>query len=84
MPSAITTIDINITDNATYFSFAPSGLGRGDVDGPSFATAILCDDRGNITAAGGYSSARLLVVTPIGRASVVRDVGVIDNKGGCP
>lgn len=78
-------IDININNNATYFSFAPTGLGRGNVLGnPAFQTAILCDDRGNVTAAGGRSAARYLVVTPIGRASVVSDVAIIASKGGCP
>lgn len=80
-----TQIDINVNANATYFSFAPTGLGRGDVGvGPAFQTAVLCDSRGNIIAAGGNSSARYLVVTPIGRATVVRDQGVIAAKGGCP
>jgi type IV fimbrial biogenesis protein FimT len=78
-------IDININNNATYFSYAPTGLGRGDVGGvPSFQTAVLCDDRGNQIAAGGSSSARYLVVTPIGRATVVRDESIIASKGGCP
>jgi type IV fimbrial biogenesis protein FimT len=78
-------ININVNANATYFSFAPTGLGRGDVGGvPAFQTAVLCDDRGNVIAAGGNSAARYLVVTPIGRATVVRDQGIIASKGGCP
>jgi type IV fimbrial biogenesis protein FimT len=84
-PAIDSNIDININANATYFSFAPTGLGRGDVGGvPSFQTAVLCDDRGNTTAAGGYSAARYLVVTPIGRATVVRETSIIASKGGCP
>ena len=84
-PAIDSLIDININDDATYFSFAPTGLGRGNVGGnPAFQTAILCDDRGNVTAAGGRSAARYLVVTPIGRASVVNDVAIIASKGGCP
>lgn len=84
-PAIDSNIDININANATYFSFAPTGLGRGDVGGvPSFQTAVLCDDRGNVVSAGGNSSARYLVVTPIGRATVVRDVGIITAAGGCP
>ena len=83
--SVDTQIDINVNANATYFSFAPTGLGRGDVGvGPAFQTAVLCDSRGNIIAAGGNSSARYLVVTPIGRATVVRDQAIIAAKGGCP
>jgi type IV fimbrial biogenesis protein FimT len=71
-------------NGATYFSFAATGLGRGDVAGPSFVTAMICDDRGTNIAAGGSSAARRLVVTPIGRATVIRDKTIIDNAGGCP
>ena len=39
----------------------------------------MCDERGNITAAGGNSAARLFVVTPLGRATIIRDKGLIDN-----
>lgn len=79
-------IDITINDGASYFSFAPSGLGRGNVGGdPALQTALLCDDRGNVTAAGGWSAARYLVVTPIGRATVIRDVDLINTAtDGCP
>ncbi len=78
---------INIATNAgaDYFGFAPTGLGRGDVGGqPSVSTAVICDDRGNIVAAGGMSAARFLVVTPIGRATVLRDKDQIAAAGGCP
>ena len=76
--------DVNVNGDADYFSFAATGLGRGDVNGPSFQTAILCDDRGNVDAAGGSSAARYLVVIPIGRATVVRDKAIIQGAGGCP
>ena len=78
---------INIATNAgaNYFSFAPTGLGRGDVNFvPSLQTAVICDGRGNVVAAGGNSAARFLVVTPIGRATVLRDVALIAAAGGCP
>jgi type IV fimbrial biogenesis protein FimT len=85
LPAIDPKIDININNNATYFGFAPTGLGRGNVGGvPAFQTAVLCDDRGNQIAAGGNSAARYLVVTPIGRATVVRDTAIIASKGGCP
>jgi type IV fimbrial biogenesis protein FimT len=80
-------VAINISTNAgsNYFGFAPTGLGRGDVGGqPALVTAVICDTRGNIVAAGGMSAARFLVVTPIGRATVLRDVGQIAGAGGCP
>ena len=70
---------------ATFFSFAPTGLGRGDQSGfTSIQTAVICDGRGNVVAAGGNSAARFLVVTPIGRATVLRDVALIAAAGGCP
>lgn len=78
-------IDVSTNAGADYFSFAPSGLGRGDVGGdPAVQTATICDERGNVVAAGGSSAARILVVTPIGRATVLRDVAQIDAVGGCP
>ena len=78
-------IDIATNAGADYFGYAPSGLGRGDVGGdPAVSRARICDQRGNIVAAGGSSAARILVVTPIGRATVLRDVAQIDAAGGCP
>jgi type IV fimbrial biogenesis protein FimT len=78
-------IDITTNAGASYFGFAPTGLGRGDVGGqPALRTAVICDSRGNVVAAGGMSAARVLVVTPIGRATVLRDVGQINVAGGCP
>ena len=80
-------VAINITTNAAadYFGFAPTGLGRGDVGGqPAMQTAVICDARGNAIAGGGMSAARFLMVTPIGRATVLRDVGQIAGAGGCP
>jgi type IV fimbrial biogenesis protein FimT len=81
--------DIDILTNgpgATYFSFAGTGLGRGDIagKGPSIQVARLCDDRGNVLAAGGSSSARVLIVTPIGRATVLREVSQVFDQGDCP
>lgn len=84
-PAVHTRINIATNGGATYFGFAPSGLGRGNVGGvPAIQTARICDDRGNVVAAGGSSAARFLVVTPIGRATVLRDVAQIAGAGGCP
>lgn len=78
-------IDITTNGGANYFSFAPTGLGRGNVGGAAaLQTAFICDDRGNRVAGGGWSAARYLVVTPIGRATIMRDVDQINNAGGCP
>lgn len=78
-------IDIVTNGDSYYFSFAPTGLGRGDVGGePAVQTARICDSRGNAVAAGGSSAARFLVATPLGRATILRDVAQIDAAGGCP
>ncbi|MGH8195998.1 MAG: GspH/FimT family pseudopilin [Woeseiaceae bacterium] len=63
------------SDGATYFGFAPTGLGRGDIagKGAAFQTAMICDERGNVVASGGNSAARRLVVTPLGRSVVMSD-----------
>ncbi len=84
-PAIDDAIDISTNAGANYFSFAPTGLGRGDIGGlPSVQTAVICDGRGNVVAAGGNSAARFLVITPIGRATVLRDVAQITAAGGCP
>lgn len=83
-PAIENTLDITTNGGATYFSFGPNGLGRGDVAGVSLTTARICDSRGNITGAGGRSTARALVITPIGRAWVIWDVAQITAQGDCP
>ena len=71
---------LRVANNATYFMFAATGLGRLEAGGTATVTqVVMCDDRGNITAAGGNSAARLFVTTPLGRATIVRDKGMIDT-----
>ncbi|MDX1518382.1 MAG: GspH/FimT family pseudopilin, partial [Woeseiaceae bacterium] len=83
-------VSMTFADDAAYFSFAPSGLGRGNVGGnPAVSQVILCDDRGNTIGPGGGSAARLFVVTPLGRGTILRDQTqiqtAIDNLGAaCP
>ncbi|MDJ0758033.1 MAG: GspH/FimT family pseudopilin [Woeseiaceae bacterium] len=83
-------VSFAVADDATFFSFASTGLGRGDVGGnPALTQIVMCDDRGNITAAGGNSAARLFVSTPLGRATIVRDQTQIgqaltDMSKSCP
>lgn len=80
-----TGVVLTIPNAATYFSYSPTGLGRGNVGGnPALSQVIMCDERGNVTAAGGNSAARLFVVTPLGRATILRDKAQIDAAGGCP
>ena len=83
-------VTLKITNNANYFSFAATGLGRANVGGnPALSQVVMCDERGNITAAGGNSAARLFVATPLGRATIQRDKtmiqAVLDDLGEtCP
>ena len=73
-------VTLAIVNNATYFSFASSGLGRGDVGGvPAITQIVMCDERGNVIAAGGNSAARLFVATPLGRATILRDMARIET-----
>ena len=82
-PPVDDTIDILTNGGATYFSFAPSGLGRGNVNGQTAVQiAMICDERGNVVAGGGSSAARRVVVTPIGRSVVIRDKQLIDASIG--
>jgi len=75
-----TGVQLAIANDATYFSYASTGLGRGDVGGnPAMTQVVMCDDRGNIIAAGGNSAARLFVATPLGRATILRDTSLIGN-----
>ena len=77
---AETGVSLAVANDATYFSFAATGLGRGDVGGaPAVTQVVMCDERGNVTAAGGNSAARLFVATPLGRATILRDQGLIGN-----
>lgn len=90
-PAIADGVSLALVNNATYFSFAASGLGRGIVNGNAalLSQVVMCDKRGNITAAGGNSAARLFVATPLGRATIQRDKTMIqkvidDNSLACP
>ena len=78
-------LSISTNDDADFFSFSETGAGRGDVGGATaLQTVFLCDSRGNVTASGGRSAARVVQVTPVGRAIALRDVAQIEALGGCP
>ena len=69
-----------VANNASYFSYTSAGLGRPNVGGnTAVSQLVMCDERGNIKAAGGSSAARLFVATPLGRATIVRDIALIGN-----
>lgn len=74
-PSADTLIGIN-TGGAGHFTFAPNGLGD-EID-PFIA--MICDERGNTVSPGGNSAARRLVVTPMGRPTIIRNKQTIADS----
>ena len=75
-----TAINLAIADDATYFSYGPSGLGRGNVNGNiALSQVIICDERGVAETSQDFSAGRLFVTTPMGRATIVRDYVTVDN-----
>jgi prepilin-type N-terminal cleavage/methylation domain-containing protein len=79
-PPTETGVLLRVANGATYFMYAPSGLGRLDTGGnPALSQVVICDERGNDDGPSGGSTARLFVSTPLGRATVVRDKAMIGN-----
>ncbi len=81
-------ITTNIVGPDKYFMYASTGLGRRDVTNKApLDTMVLCDVRDNVPGGSGKSTARVLIVTPLGRAAVFGDIALIADKiavyGGC-
>ena len=73
-------VSLAVADDATYFSYSSTGLGRPNVAGnTAISQVVMCDDRGNDIGPGGNSAARLFVVTPLGRATILRDRTMIGD-----
>jgi type IV fimbrial biogenesis protein FimT len=73
-------ISLAIANDATFFSYASSGMGRGNVNGnTAISQVIICDERGTAETTKDFSAARLFVATPLGRATIVRDLAVVEN-----
>jgi type IV fimbrial biogenesis protein FimT len=73
-------VSLTIANDATYFSYASTGLGRGNVGGaPAVSQIIVCDDRGMAETTKDFSAGRLLVATPLGRATVLRDYTMVKD-----
>lgn len=78
-------ITVSTPGQGDYFSYGPTGLGRGTIGAdPPTTSAVFCDDRGNTETAGTISAARVLRVLPIGRATVLREIDQVAAQGGCP
>jgi type IV fimbrial biogenesis protein FimT len=86
-PAMNTDITIKTVDTGPddYFMYASTGLGRRDLGGKvPVSVMVMCDPRGNVTGGGGKSTARVLIVTPLGRAAVLGDKAqVAAQDGGC-
>lgn len=73
-------VSLAVANDAAYFSYASTGLGRGNVGGaPAVTQIIICDARGVAEASKDFSAGRLLVATPLGRATVLRDYTLTSN-----
>jgi len=72
-PAVDDSITLAVANDATFFSFASTGLGRTVVGNTAVTQIVMCDKRGTETAPGGRSAARLFVVTPLGRAQIFND-----------
>lgn len=79
-PAIANGVSLAVANDATYFSYASTGLGRGNVGGqPAVSQIIVCDDRGVGESSKDSSFGRLFVATPLGRATVLRDVTLVGN-----
>lgn len=79
-PPTDTGVMLRIANAATYFMYAPSGLGRLDTGGnAALSQVVICDERGNVDGPSGGSTARLFSTTPLGRATIVRDKTLVGN-----
>ena len=73
-------VTLSVADDASYFMYAASGLGRLDGGGnPAVSQVVICDERGNGEAANGDSAGRLFIATPLGRATILRNRAMIDE-----
>jgi len=73
-------VSLAVENDATYFMYASSGMGRQDINGnQSITRVIICDERGTTETSRDTSAARLFVSTPLGRATIVRDYTTVDD-----
>lgn len=78
-PAVADGVTLAVENGATFFSYGPSGLGRGNVLGNTAVTRMMvCDKRGTEETSANTSAARLFVATPLGRATIVRDKTAVD------
>lgn len=79
-PGAREGISLTIANDATYFMFAATGLGRRDIGfNTPISQVIICDERGNTETSQDFSAGRLFVATPLGRATVLRNYTMVGD-----
>ncbi len=79
-PAVAKGVNLVIANDSKYFSYASTGLGRGNVGGqPAISQIIVCDERGLVETSKDFSAGRLFVATPLGRATVLRDYTMVNN-----
>ena len=79
-PALDSEVTYAIADDATYFSYSSTGLGRPNVGGnPAVSQIVICDDRGSSQGPADESTARLFVVTPLGRGTIYRRKALVDD-----
>lgn len=79
-PAVAKGVNLVVANNSTYFSYASTGLGRGNVGGqPAVSQIIVCDKRGLAETSKDFSAGRLFVATPLGRATVLRDYSMVSS-----
>lgn len=76
-------MNAQITAQSSLDEFAVTYLMNGFALDPNAAQLVLCDERGNTPTGGELSSARGILISVTGRAGVTRDMGEIEDLGGC-
>jgi len=75
-----TGVSLAVENDASYFMYSSSGLGRRDIGGNvPISRVVICDERGTAETTKDFSAARLFVSTPLGRATVIRDLTAVQN-----
>ena len=85
---------VRVSANCGYISYAATGFSRqaGMLCNPPVRAVLFCDDRGERAAAGGVSSARIVITSRSGRAQVQQErsaftpymAGFNAGGAGCP
>ena len=79
-PEVAEGVTLAFANNASYFMFAATGLGRQDAGfNTAVSQVIICDERGIVETSKDFSAGRLFVATPLGRATVLRDHTMVDD-----